>query len=289
MFRRLAKSGALALAVLLMSGSPLSAQSTRPATQPVDVSTRPSSTLPTTNDARTGNRTSSPIAKIVSRAHRADRWHRHDAFACHIEVVFGGNKTLDGTMMFETDFSGVRMEVNEGVVATFDGEKAWVSPPGQLPRARFHLLTWPYFVAVPMKLDDPGTHIEETGRMKLQGKVYQTARLSFGDGVGDAPDDWYQLYVDPETGRLGAMAYIVSYGKSDEQVQAAEPHAIVYEDFEMVDGIPIPMKWKFFEWSGERGIYGEPIGEASLRGVRFTESNPYAKPPNAEEDKFPAP
>jgi hypothetical protein len=95
----------------------------------------------------------------------------------------------------------------------------------KLERARFHLLTWPYFAALPMKLADPGAHLQLLGERSLRGKVYQAVRLTFDPGVGDTPEDWYVLYRDPSSGRLAAAAYIVTYGKSA-TAASKEPHAI---------------------------------------------------------------
>ena len=43
----------------------------------------------------------------------------------------------------------------------------------------------------------------------LRVALYRPAAVT-----GDAPRDWYILYRDPQSDRLRAMAYIVTYGKA---------------------------------------------------------------------------
>lgn len=46
----------------------------------------------------------------------------------------------------------------------------------------------------------------------LDEKDHQTAKLTFEKGIGDAPDDWYVVYTDPENNTMQAAAYIVTFG-----------------------------------------------------------------------------
>lgn len=159
-----------------------------------------------------------------------------------------------------------------------------------LDSARFHLLTWPYFVALPMKLRDPGTRLAVLGERTLRGKKVTAARLTFDRGVGDTPDNWYVLYADARPGRLAAAAYIVTYGKTA-SAAAKEPHAISYDGYVALDGIQIATKWTFWHWSERDGIPGEPIGTGTLTGPHFVQPAPdaFVRPPGAREDKLPKP
>jgi hypothetical protein len=67
---------------------------------------------------------------------------------------------------------------------------------------------------------------------------------------------------------MDTMAYIVTYDKSVEEAEQ-EPHAIRYEDYREVGGVLIPHRWTIYNWSLEEGIYGEPLIDARLSGVRF--------------------
>jgi hypothetical protein len=209
------------------------------------------------------------FAAAIGKAHGAQSWHGHNAFAAEIHLAFGGNTVIDGTLLTRTDTSGVRIEQKSGAVAVWDGQDAWVTPTADaFPGARFHVLTWPYFLAAGVKLQDPGTHLETLGKMTLHGEEYDTARLTFGDGVGDTPDDWYILYREPGSHRLKAMAYIVTYGTPQEKAEE-EPHVIVYSDFVPVDGVAIAKSWAFYNWNEQDGAHGDPIGAVKITNPRF--------------------
>jgi hypothetical protein len=212
------------------------------------------------------------------------------AVQADLDVSFGGASVLSGSMLYDPRTNRVRIDVADTALLFYDGERAWISPASvTVPRARFHLQTWPYFLAAPFKLQDPGTHLEPTGRHPLDGTPCETARLTFDPGVGDSPDDWYFVYEDPETGRLAAMGYIVTYGGVTVEEAEAEPHAIVYHDYVTIDGVTLSRRWLFHHWSEALGPYGDPIGEATLRNIRFVEPDEraFAVPAGVKEDRLP--
>ncbi|MEM9555081.1 MAG: hypothetical protein AAGC60_12545 [Acidobacteriota bacterium] len=208
------------------------------------------------------------VAAIES-AHGGAVYGAQQAVAAEIVVEFGGQTILQGTMLFDPAVSKVRMELVGGSVIVFDGADAWVAGP-EVPRARFHVLTWPYFFAAPFKLDDPGTHVESLGKVAWRGDALPAVELTFGDGVGDSPDDWYVVYRDPSTHRLSGLGYIVTYGTSVEQAEA-EPHAVSYDAYtEIGDGVSVATDWSFWNWNREEGLFGDPIGRATISNPRFT-------------------
>lgn len=230
-------------------------------------------------------------ARAIEEAHGLDAWSSKDAVSARIQLTFGGNQALDGRMIFTPDMTKARLDQGEASVI-WDGETAWVTPAdAEFPRARFHVLTWPYFLAAPMKLRDPGTRLELLGAKAVDAKLHDAARLTFEEGVGDTPDDWYILYRDSRTNRLEAMAYVVTYGTRLEDANQ-EPHAIVYDDFQEVEGVMIPTTWEFRLWSEEKaGIYGDPLGQAKLSDVRFVtpEEGTFQVPDDAREVTLPQP
>jgi hypothetical protein len=229
------------------------------------------------------------FAGPIETAHGRAAWYAAKALEARLSLSFGGRPALAGSLLFRTNLAASRIELGDGTVAVFDGSSAWVSPASsRFERARFHLLTWPYFAALPMKLRDPGTHIELLGERPLRAKAYLAARLTFDPGTGDTPDDWYVLYRDRDSGRLVAAAYIVTYGTTA-SAAGKEPHAITYDDFVRLDGTQVATTWTFWHWSEERGITGEPIGSGKLTGLRFVQPGPgaFVRPPGAREDKLP--
>lgn len=202
----------------------------------------------------------SESATGIEKAHQADLWRGKEAVAVELTIRFGGKERFRGRILMRPQVDVVRLERADGAVAVFDGTDAWLSPAkADWPKARFDVLTWAYFWAAPYKLQDRGARLESTGEANLRGTRMQTARLTFATSTGDAPNNWYVLYRDPDSSRLAAMAYIVAYGTAREEAEK-EPHAIVYEDFQNVEGIPMSLRWMFWNWSKEKGITGEPLG-----------------------------
>ncbi|MGB5927551.1 MAG: hypothetical protein WBH03_05225, partial [Cyclobacteriaceae bacterium] len=107
-------------------------------------------------------------------------------------------------------------------------------------------------------------------------------------GTGDSPDDWYIIYKEPDTDKLKAMSYIVTYGNTVEKASEA-PHVIVYDDYQEVDGTMLARSWKFYNWSEEKGIQGDSIGYVTVSNLSFTEvaDSLFTEPTGAREDKMP--
>lgn len=230
------------------------------------------------------------FAGPIARAHNAERWAEAQAVRTEFTVNFGGKVRLAGSLVFETRTFRARIETTEGVTAVFDGADAWVSPAdAELPRARFHLLTWSYFLAAPFKLRDPGSRLDERGALLLDGRRYPAARLTFDAGVGDTPDDWYVVYRDPATDRLRALAYIVTYGAAVDDAER-EPHCATYDGFRYVDGAWVPSRLRIYNWRESEGPVGEPIGEVLFGDIAFVTPAPGAfdRPADARRGPLPA-
>ncbi len=116
----------------------------------------------------------------------------------------------------------------------WDGEKAWSAgsqPP--LPPRFLALLNY-YFLNLPWLTHDPGVVLGDPGSGKLwdDPTEYTTLRMTFEAGIGDTPDDAYVLYIHPETHRLEANEYIVTYkALLPEGAAATDPHILVYDEW----------------------------------------------------------
>ncbi len=279
--RRIASTFVLGAVWLVLAPATSHAQTTKPTSRPA--------AKPTTQPAEPRSQLAIAFAARIARAHGKKTWDEKQAVKADILLEFGGNEMLNGTLIYDMHTSCARIELEDGTTLVFDGERAWVSPAeAQVPMARFHLLTWSYFLGAPFKLSDPGSHLESSGTFPLEDKLVTTRKLTFDEGVGDASDDWYIIYPDLATNRLAPMAYIVSYGKSVEAAEE-EPHAIVYHDYETIDGVTLSTRWMFHHWSAEEGPHGQPIGEVHVSNVTFVDvdERTFAKPADAREDKLP--
>lgn len=231
------------------------------------------------------------FAAAIEAAHKATRYRTQEALACNIEVSFGGKTMLQAEMLMDTPAGRSRLTLTDGSEIIFDGRTAWVTPAdATIPMARFHALTWPYFLAAPYKLRDPGSHLASLGPQPMAGGSMPAAKLTFDPGIGDTPEDWYIAYRDPASNRLVVMSYIVTYGTPTDKANE-DPHAIRYEQFQEIDGVPISTRWTFWDWSPEGGLGTNQLGTATLTKLRFVRrpADAFAAPPDAREEKLPPP
>jgi hypothetical protein len=139
-------------------------------------------------------------------------------------------------------------------VAAWDGEKAWsVNWPAEMPPPRFVVgLNW-YFLNLPWLARDPGVGLAEAGTATLgeDPTEYLAVRMTFGEGIGDTPDDYYVLYIHPETYRLHGCEYVVTYRAIlPEGVEHTPPHDLIYEEFTEIDGLVLPTAFTIYEKDG---------------------------------------
>jgi len=173
----------------------------------------------------------------------------------------------------------------------FDGNEVWITPDmaalGIPPR--FYASTPFYFFGLPFLFADPGANIESLGTKELDGKKYNVVKVTYDPGVGDTPDDDYVAYIDKDTNQLRILHYIVTYppltqGKSIEEL---ERHAAVYEEWQEVNGLVVPKKISFYEWSDDK-LGDETYGFIRFENVSFKKENPdpaiFQKPEGAEVD-----
>jgi len=87
-----------------------------------------------------------------------------------------------------------------------DGAKVWITPardsfPSKNPRFMKNLLF--YFVAVPFVFADEGVTVADLGSKEIDGRKYDVIKATFGAGIGDAPEDQYIMYVNPNSHVVG--------------------------------------------------------------------------------------
>ncbi|MEM6314097.1 MAG: hypothetical protein AAF743_08415 [Planctomycetota bacterium] len=195
------------------------------------------------------------VAEIETAHGGEDAYFAKPAFKAEVKVEFGGAVRHDGPMWYLPPAHVTRLE-SGGQTVVFDGTTCHVAPAAEAdPGDRFAALTWPYFLAAPFKLDDAGVTLADGGLQPLDGDPEPTIALTFGDGVGDAPDDWYLVWKNDD-GSLAALAYIVTYFPGREPSTSVA----VYDDYTDVDGIALPTKITFYAWSPDDGITGDPKG-----------------------------
>lgn len=214
-----------------------------------------------------------PVAlDSLTQAHHLAEFHQKEVVSFDIELYFRNNLRLAGTIYSRTNSTAVLVDRYDGSKLLFDGQEVYISPDTTATKgARFDALTWSYFALAPFKFKDAGTNWTENGSLPLDSgrATYPSLKLTFGDNVGDAPDDWYIVFQEEETHLLKAMAYIVTFGDTPQEEAAKNPHAIVYSDYKLIEGVPFATTWKFHNWNAADGL-GSQLGEAHISNIEFT-------------------
>lgn len=170
-----------------------------------------------------------------------------------------------------------RMADNPDVSFGWDGQQAWIKPAGADIdlNARFWALTPYYFVGVPFVLADPGVNLEIESQIEFEGTVYNQVRATFGDGVGDAPDDYYIVLINPMTQRVGGVRYIVTYPGFFPDGGHSEEKLMAYDGVKEVDGLRFMDSMRSFKMNKD-GSVGEQVTKSTFSDVKFLPNIPSA-------------
>ncbi len=159
----------------------------------------------------------------------------------------------------------------QAVVARFawDGKEAWVQPADFSGiNARFWALTPYYFQSIPFVFADPGLIFTELPPEELEGKTYDVVQVGFKSGVGDAPGDTYAVYIDPQTNRLRAIRYTVTFFGDRGATDGRKRETLFYYDnWETVDGLNVATHFRGFHVID--GVLGEAKNEAWSSDISF--------------------
>jgi len=139
----------------------------------------------------------------------------------------------------------------------WDGEKAWIRPASiEKVNPRFWATTGYYFEQIPFVLADPGLTYELLPQEEFDGRLHDMVRVGFESGVGDAPDDTYALYVDPESGVVRAIRYTVTFGRDVDPENPPSETLFTYEDLVTVDDLTVATHFRGFQFlDGARGAF----------------------------------
>lgn len=157
----------------------------------------------------------------------------------------------------------------------WDGEEAWISPgEREQPNPRFWSLTGFYFQSIPFVLADPGVRFRTLPPEELDGVPHERVMAYFGSGVGDSPGDVYVVYIDPDTDRVAAVLYTVTYGRAVEwgpegPEAPARGTLLHYEDYSVVEGLATPTR--FLGYGYQDGEAGDLRNEAWASEISFRE------------------
>jgi len=168
-------------------------------------------------------------ARIVARAIEAhggwERWAEvRDLTVYDTRRGFGADGDTTETRIVAAYHKGPpwmrierRSRDGDTVVHGYDGETHWASRNGErlhdpeaVAQARFRVWTDQYFHFLPFKLADEGARFEYRGRGEVEGRPVDRVRVTYGSGIGDAPDDVYTYAFDAETHTLVSFHFNVT-------------------------------------------------------------------------------
>lgn len=151
----------------------------------------------------------------------------------------------------------------------FDGNDVWMNKEGKFPieKARFYHNLYFYFYAMPFVLGDPGITYYKIKDLDFKGKKYSGFKISYGDNIGDSPDDNYFIYFDKRTFKMVWLGYTVTYGDDKPNT---EIHYIKYNDWVKVDGLVLPKTLQWYD--SKNNLPNLPTNRASFEKVIISEN-----------------
>lgn len=207
-------------------------------------------------------------------AHSKTEFLKNDAIQFNIVVTFGTKESINGKFTLATDSGKGKIEFKNGDQIIFNNQKVFYSKTlKDTSGVRFDAYTVPYFTLLPYKLSDKGTVWTDYKNIEKDSLDFNTKKLTFTSGTGDAPDDWYVVYTNKKTNLIQKLAYIVTYGGTSQKDAEKEPHAIEYLDYKPINGIQIATAWKIWGWKKDVG-FEKQIGSTVVSQIKFIKTTP---------------
>lgn len=176
------------------------------------------------------------------------------------------------------------MTSNPEVRYGWDGQQAWISDTSANPgtSVRFWSLTPYYFEGLPFVLADAGINYELLEPTEWQGTTYDLVKITYGENVGDAPDDYYVIYVNPETKLVDALRYIVSYQGFFDPGQHLPEKLMTITEKTSVDGITLAKTYETRWWNdGEPSEVNTRVEVSEIEFRPETEATAFDRPAGA--------
>ncbi|WP_412070440.1 hypothetical protein [Rubrivirga sp. IMCC43871] len=162
------------------------------------------------------------------------------------------------------------------------GTQAWARPAGaELPTdGRFWALTPYYFVSIPFVFADPGVRLALAPADTVEGRPVDVVHVAFEAGTGDAPDDYYDLLLDPATDRVVGVRYVVSYGPFNPEGGHTPETLMLYDGAQTVGGATVQEGFRSFATAT-----GQPKARGTVTELAAAPETPdaaFGRPPDAE-------
>ena len=220
-------------------------------------------------------RTSDPARKVL-RAIDAmgglEKWYGNGPLYYHFDY-----EPLDGSTPRDTyvtnDYRSARAVHLYAGDSTkrfgFDGKEAWSMTGEQVEgmSPRFWSLTPYYFVGLPFVLADAGINFAALPAAELDGTTYDMVKVTFDQGTGDASGDYYVLYLNPNSGQLDALRYVVTYPGYFPDGGSTPEKLMKLTGKTTVNGVTLPTGYATHMWND--GQVSEPVTRITISDYAF--------------------
>jgi len=211
------------------------------------------------------------IAKMIAAHGGLEKWNACPTvcFDTYLKVDFGGGNWVEfwEKVTVEQGTRRVYAELPnpDGTSGTigFDGKTAWGAGNRQgMAMAPPRFTAWRdfYLFNIPWLTQDSGVILGEPGKAQIPNdpKEYITIPMNFETGTGDTSKDAYLLYIDPDTYRLKASEYGMTFKSMlPEGVESAPPSVFVWEATTEVDGLVVLTQYNVYWKDGSLVTVGE--------------------------------
>jgi|GEM_PF-259553 hypothetical protein len=212
------------------------------------------------------------IAAAIKKHGGLEKWYANGPLEFRFRYApVGGKKVRDSVQTIDTWRSLAVHHAPDNAENKFgwDGEKAWKTYDDEAINPRFWSLTPYYFVAVPFVFADKGVKLAEAGEITFEDRTYDLVKATFEAGTGDAPDDYYIVYIDRETKAVGGVRYVVSYPGFFPDGGHSPEKFMKYDGAQTVDGITFAKTFRTFKWDVEGNKPLELATNSEMSQVSF--------------------
>lgn len=204
----------------------------------------------------------------------------HSASITQVFDAHGGYANWASMKQMSYDRGGEKTVVNlenrkikltsETQTIGFDGANVWIAPDSlDASRARFYHNLYFYFYAMPFVVGDPGVFYEDVEPKDFLGKSLNGVKVSYGDGIGDSPKDYYIVWYDPTTYKMEWLMYTVTFRSGE----AHENYNLIkYDQWAEVEGLNLPTTIQWYVYKD--GEIGEMRNEATFENIQLSVTAP---------------
>ena len=183
------------------------------------------------------------ISKVMDAHGGLEAWDKVNT------LVFAMEKP-EGVETTTTDLKSRKSLIEtEAFKIGFDGTNVWIDDSQEVfknnPKFYYNLMF--YFYAMPFVLADDGISYSDAEPLLFEGKSYPGVKISYGEGVGESPEDEYILYYDAETYQMEWLGYTVTYFSKE---KSKDWHFIKYDSWGKLAGLKLPKVLKWFNNEG---------------------------------------